>query len=169
MGRGRARDRRDSKRRRLGIGYGQSFPNSREPTPRAWNYWVYDKSGKLIEYRRGSDDQIQNHDTNFKRDAKGRLTSYEYRQGPKDELESRTELRYSNDGKTVDITQHDAADAIMQSTTQSVDDQGHVVTAVIRERNWRTKQMKTPLKVSFRYDEKGRLIEQNSRTAVPDR
>ena len=42
-----------------------TFPNSRQPRPKSWNYWVYDKSGKLIEYRRGSGDQIQNHDTNF--------------------------------------------------------------------------------------------------------
>jgi hypothetical protein len=139
-----------------------TFPDSRQPVPKSWSYWVYDPSGKLTEYRKGRADQIQNHDTNFKRDGQGRLTSYEYRQGPKDELFSMTELRYSNDGKTVDITQHDAAGAIMQTMTQSVDDQGHVVAAVIRDRDWRTKQMKTPLKVSFSYDEKGRLIEQDT-------
>jgi hypothetical protein len=77
-------------------------------------------------------------------------------------LFSHTELRYTNDGKTVDITQHDAAGAIVQSTTQSGDDQGHVVTAVIRDRDWRTKQMKARLKVSFRYDRKERLIEQDT-------
>lgn len=139
-----------------------TFPNSRQPRPKFWNYWVYDQSGKLIEYRRGSGGQIQNHDSNFKRDAQGRLTSYEYRQGPKDELFSHTELRYSAGGKTVDFTQHDAAGAVVQSRTQSVDNQGHVVMAVIRDRDWRTKQMKTPLKVAFRYDGKGRLIEQDT-------
>jgi hypothetical protein len=137
-------------------------PNSRQPRLKFWNYWVYDKSGKLIEYRRGSGDQIQNHDTNFKRDAQGRLTSYEYRQGPKDELLSRTELRYSADGKTVDFTQYDAAGAVIRSWTQTVDDQGHVVMAVIRDRDWRTKQMKTPLKIGFRYEGRGRLIEQDT-------
>ena len=139
-----------------------TFPNSKRPMPKFWNYWIYDKSGKLIEYRRGSGDQIQNHDTNFKRDAQGRLISYEYRQAPRDELFSRTDFRYLNDGKSVEITQHDAAGALVESMTQTVDDQGHVVTAVIRERDWPTKQMKTPLKVSFRYDEKGRLIEQRT-------
>ena len=123
---------------------------------------MYDKSGKLIEYRRGGGDQIQNHDTNFRRDAQGRLITYEYRQGPKDELFSRTELRYSADGKTVDFTQYDAAGAVTQSRTQTVDDQGHVVMAVIRDWEWRTKQMKTPLKVTFRYDGKRRLIEQDT-------
>ncbi len=137
-------------------------PQSGQPTPKAWSYWAYDLSGKLTEFRKGRAEQIQNHDTNFKRDAKGRLTSYEYRQGPKDELFSRTELRYSNDGKTVDITQFDAARAIVQSTTEGLDDHGRVVTTVIRDRDWQTKQIKTPLKVSFRYDQKGRLIEQDT-------
>ena len=127
-----------------------------------WNYWVYDKSGKLIEYRRGSGDQIQNHDTNFKRDANGRLTSYEYRQGPKDEFLNRTEFRYSADGKTVDFTEYDSTGAVIQSITETIDDQGRVVMAVIRDRDWRTKQMKTPWKVAFRYDGKGRLIEQDT-------
>lgn len=139
-----------------------TFPHSRQPVPKAWSYWVYDPSGKLTEFRRGRAEQIQNHDINFKRDSLGRLTSYEYRQGPKDELLNRTELRYSNNGKIVEITQFDAAGAIVQSTTQTADDQGHVVAAAIRDRDWRTKQMKTPLKVSFRYDEKGRLIEQDT-------
>jgi hypothetical protein len=139
-----------------------TYLHTRQPVPKTWNYWVYDPSGKLTEYRRGKADQIQNHDTNFKRDEQGRLTSFEYRQGAKDELSSRPELRYSNDGKTVDITQYDAAGAIVLSTTQTVDDQEHVVTAAIRDRDWKTKQMKAPLKVFFRYDKKGRLIEQDT-------
>ena len=139
-----------------------TFPNNRRPAPKAWNYWVYDPAGKLIEYRRGSGDEIQNHDTNFKRDGRGRLTSYEYRQGPKDELFSRTELRYSDDGKTVDLTQYDSAGAVTQTTTETLDDQGQVVMAVNRDRDWPTKQMKSPLRVAFRYDGKGRLIEQDT-------
>ncbi len=137
-----------------------TFPNSKRP--KRWNYWTYDKSGKLIEYRRGSADEIENHDTNFKRDAQGRLTSYEIRQGPKDELFSRTELSYSADGKTIDSIQYDEAGAVTESSTQTVDDQGHVVMAVIRDRDWETKQMKTPVKVVFRYDGVGRLIEQDT-------
>jgi hypothetical protein len=139
-----------------------TFPNSGQPRPKSWNYWVYDESGKLIDYRRGRGDQIENHDTNFKRDAQGRLTSYEIRQGPKDELFSRTELSYSADGRTVDFSQYGADGAVMESNTQTVDDQGHVVMAVIRDRDWETKRMKTPVKVAFRYDGKGRLIEQDT-------
>ena len=137
-----------------------TYLDSRQPRPKSWNYWTYNESGKLTEYRRGSGDELENHDTNFKRDAQGRLTSYEYRQGPKDELLNRTEFSYSADGKTVDFSQYDAGGAVIQSNTQTVDDRGHVVTAVIRNRDWQTKQMTAPLKVAFHYDGMGRLIQQ---------
>ena len=116
----------------------------------------------MIEYRRGRGDEIQNHDANFKRDGQGRLISFEYRQGAKDELFSRTELRYSTDGKTIDSTIYDAAGNVTRSTTHNVDDQGHVAWVVIREQDWKTERTKAPLKVTFRYDAKGRLLEQNT-------
>ena len=139
-----------------------TFPNIKKPRPKSWNYWVYDQSGKLTEYRRGSGDEIQNHYANFKRDGQGRLTSFEYRQGAKDEFFSRTEFRYSPDGKTIDSTFYDATGDVTRSTTQSVDDQGHVVWVAICERDWKTKKPKAPLKVAFRYDAQGRLLEQNT-------
>ena len=99
--------------------------------PKSWSYWTYDQSGKLIEYRRGSEEKIQNHETNFKRDLQGRLTSFEYRQGEKDELFSRTELHYSPDGKTVDISTSYHTGGGTSSTTQTFDDQGNVAKVVI--------------------------------------
>jgi len=139
-----------------------TFPNSRQPRPKFWNYWIYDQFGKLTEYRRGSGDKIQNHVTNFKRDDQGRLVSFEYREGPRDELASRTGLRYSGGGKTVDYVFYDPAGEVTRSTTQTGNDRRQVVLAVIRERDWQTKKPKTPLSVAFRYDEKGRLVEQNT-------
>lgn len=136
--------------------------NSKRAQSKFWNYWQFDQAGKLIEYRRGKDDQIQNHDTNFKRDGQGRLTSFEYRQGTKDELFSRTEFQYSSDGKTIDSTQYDAVGEAVYSTTENVDEQGRVAWVVIRERDWKTKKPKAPLKVAFTYDLKGRLLEQNT-------
>ena len=150
------------------VGQESTFPNSRQLKPKLWSYWVCDKSAKLIEFRRGSGDQIQNHDTNFKRDSQGRLTSYEYRQGPKDELFSRTELRYSADGKAADVTDYDASGAVITSWTQTVDEQGHVAMLIIRDRDWQTQQMKAPVKIAFRYDEKGRLIEQDTDAHASD-
>ncbi len=139
-----------------------TFPNSKTPRPKFWNYWIYDQDGKLTEYRRGSGDSIQNHDTNFKRDEQGRLTSFEYRQGAKDELFSRTELRYSADGKTIDITSYDQSGGVTDSSTETVDAQGRVIQVVTRERDWKTKALKPPLKVVFTYGKKGRLLEQNT-------
>jgi hypothetical protein len=139
-----------------------TFPNSRQSAPKAWSYWVYDPSGNLIEFRKGRADQIQNHDTNFKRDAEGRLTSFEYRQGPNDELFTRTELRYSDQGRTANITEYDASGEIVHATTQTLDGQGHVVTAVVSYRDSKTKKMTPPLKAVFRYDGKGRLVEQDT-------
>jgi hypothetical protein len=140
----------------------QESTSSNKTRPKFWNYWTFDPSGKLTDYRRGSGDAIQNHDTNLKRDGQGRLTSFEYRQGAKDELSSRTEFRYSPDGKTVDYTSYDATGDVTLSTTNTLDDQGHVVSVVIREWDWQTKKLKPPLRVTFRYDGKGRLIEQNT-------
>jgi hypothetical protein len=141
-----------------------TFSNGKNPQPKSWNYWVYDKSGKLTEFRHGSGDELQNHETNFKRDLQGRLTSFEYRQGAKDELFSRSEFRYSSDGRTIESPIYDAAGDVTRLTTQKVDDQGHVISAVIIQRDSRTKKLKAPLKIEFRYDEKGRLVEQNNET-----
>ncbi len=116
----------------------------------------------MIEYRRGRGDEIQNHETNFKRDGQGRPISFEYRQGAKDELFSRTEFHYSSDGKTIESTYYDAAGDVTRWTTTSLDNQGHVVSLVIHERDWTTKKSKAAWKVTFRYDAKGRLSEQNT-------
>jgi hypothetical protein len=139
-----------------------TFRNSGKLRPKSWNYWVYDQSGKLIEYRRGSGDQIQNRYTNFKRDAQGRMTSFEYWQGANDALFGRTEFRYSSDGKTIESVFFDATGADIRSTIQTMDDQGHVSSVVIRERDWKTKKSKAPVRVPFRYDANGRVMEQNT-------
>ena len=139
-----------------------TFPNTQSPRPKVRNSWTYDGTRKLIEYKRTRGDAIENHMTNFKRDSQGRLTSFDYRQGGKDDLFSRTALRYSADGKTVDITDLDKADVVTRSTTQIADDRGHVVLAVIREWDWRTKKAKRPITVHFTYDKQGRLVEQNT-------
>ncbi len=139
-----------------------TFPNRPQPSPKFWNYWVYDAAGKLIDCRRGAGDKNQNHWTNFKRDSQGRLLSFEYRQGAMDELLSRTVFRYSADAKSIDILQYDAAGAVTSSAIQSADDGGRVIALATRDRDWRTKQLGPAVKIRFRYDDKGRLIEQES-------
>jgi hypothetical protein len=140
-----------------------TVPTSKTPLIKFWNYWRYDTAGRLTEYRRGKGDELQNHDLNFKRDSEGRLVSFEYRQTAKDEPGSRTEVRYSDGGKTAEFTYYDAKTGeVTRSVTQTEDGQGHVVRMEFRDRDWKTKAPKTPLKVRFVYDDKGRLIEQNA-------
>lgn len=138
----------------------QTFPEGKTPRPKFWNYWKYDELGKLVEYRRGSGDTIQNLETNFERDARGRLTGFEYHQGPKNELFSRTAFRYSSDGRTVDTIFYDAGGGVSGSMAQTVDDGGKVIAAVVQERDWRTKKPKPQIRVAFKYDATGRLVEQ---------
>lgn len=109
---------------------------------------------------------MQNHLSNFKRDEKGRLSSYEYRQGASDELFSYTEFRFSADGKTCEVITKDKAGEVSRSVRQTVDDNQRVRQAVIQQFDWKTKKPKSPINVYFRYDEKGRLIEQ--KTEDPD-
>jgi len=138
-----------------------TFPKSKDPLPKLWNYWTYDPSGKLTEYRRGAGDTLQNHLTNFKRDPEGRLASFEYHQGTNDELFCVTEFHYSADGKTVDMSSSAPA-GMLNSTSQTVDDQGRIVQMVTRARDSRTRKLKPPRKVAFRYDTQGRLVEQTA-------
>ena len=142
-----------------------TFPEGKTTQARAWNYWKYDEGGKLIEYRRGRGDTIQNHETNFTRDEQGRLTGFEYHQGAKDVLESRTEFRYSPDGKSVDTIYYDQAGEVFRRMTQTMDGEGRVTQAVIQERDWRTKKPKRPMKVAFSYDPKGRVVEQDTESS----
>lgn len=139
-----------------------TYPDTKKPSPIFWSYWTYDQAGKLVDYRRGKDEELQNHDTNFKRDRQGRLVSFEYRQGAKDELLDRTEFRYSSDGRTIDLILYDKYGAEIRSTTEIQDDQGRVISAVLRRQDWKTKKPKAPIKVTFRYDAKGRLLEQDT-------
>src|SRR5437764_835373 len=39
--------------------------DSNAQQPNAWNYWKYDEHGKLIDYKRGRGDKLENHETNF--------------------------------------------------------------------------------------------------------
>jgi hypothetical protein len=136
-----------------------TFPESK--TPQAWNYWKYDERGKLIDYRRGRGEELQNHETGFTRDPRGRLTGYEYHQGNKDSLLTRTEFRYSLDGKVTETINYNATGEVTDSPTQTTDVEGHVVHVVIKGGDRGTKTSKPPLSITFKYDAKGRLAEQN--------
>lgn len=137
-----------------------TYPDAKKPLPKSWNYWTYDGRGKLTEYRRGRGTAIQNHELGFQYDNQGRLLSFEYRQGADDKLFSRTEVSYSAAGKTVVMTKKYAGTNIIDRSTSTLDEQGHVVRVVPESEGRSTpEQVKN---VVFRYDEKGRLVQQTA-------
>ena len=137
-----------------------TLPNVKKPEPAAWNDWSYDSRGKLTEFRRGSGTALQNHEVNFKYDAKGRLLGFDFRQGADDKPFSHTEVSYSNDGNRVIVTTAFAGSTIIDRSTRTLDDQGRVVRVVLdSEGRAKTEQAS---KVDFRYDAQGRLVEQTT-------
>ncbi len=135
-------------------------PNGKKAAPTSWSYWTYEARGKLTEYRRGNGTAIQNHELGFHYDNKGRLLGFEYRQGADDRPFSRTEISYSNDGKTIVVTRTFAESKITDRSTRTLDDQGRVVRVMLDSEGRATKEQAT--KIFFRYDEQGRLVEQTT-------
>jgi hypothetical protein len=133
-----------------------------------WNYWKYDETGKLTDFSRGRSDAIENHYTNFTRDANGRLTGFEYRQGPSDAVSTHTAFAWSSDGRKITQTNYDHNDEFLLSLSEILSDRGEVKQATIIERDWKTKRPKPPVNVSFTYDDRGHLTEQTTEDYVPE-
>jgi len=108
-----------------------TFLDAKNAAPKSWNYWTYNSQGKLTEYRRGRGTEIQNHELGFQYDNKGRLLGFEYRQGKEDKPFTRTEITYSDDDKTVVVTQSSVGIKIIERSTRILDDKGRVVRVVL--------------------------------------
>ena len=131
-----------------------TFTRDEKPSsPEEWNYWTYDASGRLIEFRRGRGTTVQNHYTNFKYDQQGRLTSFEYHQGPADALFTRTEYKYVDERKSVEEVAYDEHGERFHSRLEFLDDQGRVVQVELNDKD-------SKVQAAFVYDSKGRMIEQ---------
>jgi len=135
---------------------------------KAWTYWKYDQSGKLTDFSRGRNDALENHYTNFARDDKGRLLSFEYRQGTKDDLLNQTKFVYSSDGMTITRTESDSSGAFLNSVTEVLNAKGQVIQATIVDPDLQTKRPGAPITATFSYDEQGRLIEQLTDAGEPE-
>jgi len=122
-----------------------------------WNYWTYDPSGHLTDFRRGRGNRIESHYTNFGYDQQGRLTDLEYHQGSDDALSSRSEYKYSDDGKTIEESVHQDNQRFHWERL-TLDDQGHVLYAETHDQDPSGSEGR--IERSFKYDSKGRLIEQ---------
>jgi hypothetical protein len=138
-----------------------SISRGRTDATKAWANWKYNDSGKLIEFRRGKGEVLQDHYTNFKRDQQGHLLNLEWRQGRNDLLQQRTEFEYSPDGKTVRESDFDKNGVLFNSRIETLEN-GRVSKVEIHETDWRTRLPKRTITVAFKYDEQGRMIEQNT-------
>jgi hypothetical protein len=126
--------------------------------PPLWEKWTYDPDGRLQDFQRGQGDELQNHYLNFRYDSNGRVTSAEYRQGAKDAPFGRTFVKYI--GNAVETRQSAAAGEERLHNTKRLDTAGRVVDLRTYTTDSKTKAVKQWFHVAFRYDAKGRIIEQ---------
>jgi hypothetical protein len=123
-----------------------------------WARWTYDGHGRLSEYRAGQDKEERNHYLNFKYDSNERLLGCEYRQSGAEWPFNFTEITYS--GNTVDESTLDDQRRKIYEQVQVVDGFHRVIDLKVSDKN------EGPLKlwyhVTFKYDGKGRVVEQNT-------
>jgi hypothetical protein len=129
--------------------------------------WTYDGAGRVIDFQRGQGDTLQNHLTKVAYDRESRLTSLEYHQGPADELFSRTEYTYQDGGNLIRMVETGAHGEQLQVGTSVLKD-GRVAAAEYAQWDSETSRLSKPQRVAFRYDAKGRLVEQDAQTDEPD-
>jgi hypothetical protein len=123
-----------------------------------WRKWSYDTNGRVSEFRAGSNNKENNHFLNFKYDAEGRLLGFEYRQGGSDKPFSFTEFKYED--KTITADQFDENHRKIFEQLQVLDGSRHVIELSISDMN--NGALKLWYHTKFKYDEQGRLIEQNT-------
>jgi hypothetical protein len=118
-----------------------------------WQRWSYDKNGRLSEFRAGKDKEELNDFVNFRYDAEGRPLGYErYAQ-------TLTEISYLRNQITrSDLRKYQHSKFFEQ--VQIVDDQGRVTD--LRVSDLSGGQLKPWYHVAFKYDDKGRVIEQQT-------
>jgi hypothetical protein len=133
-------------------------PDGRFLDRQEWRKWTYDKTGRISDFRAGTNDKENNHYLNFKYDAEGRLLGYEYRQSGADEPFSFTEFKYEN--KTVTSDQFDENRRKIFEQVQVLDRSNHVIELSVSDTNSGT--LKLWYHTKFKYDEQGRLTEQNT-------
>jgi len=121
-----------------------------------WNEWQrcgYDKDGRLSEFRVGRDKQEMNDYVNFKYDPEGRLLGYEFY------AQTVTEISYADEGKKITLSE------LRKYQRHKFFEQVQVVDEAKRVIDLRVSDG-SPLKLwyhaAFKYDDKGRVTEQNT-------
>ena len=127
--------------------------DSKFPDTTDWRRWSYDTHGRLSEFHGGRGNEEMNDFVNFKYDEKGRLLGYEQY------AESLTEIRY--DGNKVTLSEVQKAGRIKSfEQVQIVDEKKRV--RDLRVFDLTSGQLELWYHVTFKYDDKGRVIEQDT-------
>ena len=123
-----------------------------------WKRWTYDGHGRLSDYRAGQDKEERNHYLNFKYDSSGRLLGCEYRQSGADWPFNFTEVTYV--GNSVVESSLDENRHKIYEQVQGVDSSNRAIDLKVSDMN--EGSLKLWYHVAFKYDEKGRVIEQKT-------
>jgi hypothetical protein len=118
-----------------------------------WQKWSYDEHGRLSEFRAGRDKEQMNWFVNFKYDEHGRPLGYE------DKAVSLVEISYAGNKVTLSkLQKYDRRKFFEQ--VQILDDMNRVVDLSVSDLSGG--QLKLWYHVAFKYDEKGRAVEQDT-------
>lgn len=118
-----------------------------------WQHWTYDKDNRLSEFKAGRDKQEMNDFVNFEYDAKGRPLGYELY------AQTLTEISYAGNKITLSRLQKYQRRKFFEQV-QEVDDKKRVIDLKVSDLSGT--QLKLWYHVTFKYDEKDRIVEQST-------
>lgn len=123
-----------------------------------WQHWIYDAYGRLSEFHAGLDKAEWNYYLNFKYDAADRSLGYEYRDTKIGGLPTYTEITYGE--KDITLSRFDYSRHKLYEQVEVVDDKNRVTDLKVSDLSGG--QLKQWYHVRFKYDEKSRVIEQDT-------
>jgi hypothetical protein len=118
-----------------------------------WRRWVYDAQGHLSEFHSGRDEQETTTLVHFKYDSEGRPLEYELA------AQTLTEITYEGPEITLTKLQKQQRRKVFEQI-QVVDGKKRVIDLKVSDLS--SGQLKLWYHVSFKYDDKDRVIEQNT-------
>jgi hypothetical protein len=116
-----------------------------------WQRWTYDRDGRLSEFKAGRDKEATNDYVNFKYDPKGGPLGYELY------AQTLTEISYAGNKITLNTLRKYQRHKFFEQV-QTVDAKGRVIDLRVSDGN----PLKLWYRVTFKYDDKGRVVEQST-------
>jgi|SRR5450631_2369798 hypothetical protein len=125
--------------------------DGKSPGWNEWQRWTYESEGRLSEFKAGKDKQEMNDFVNFKYDSAGRPLGYELY------AQTLTEISYVGNKITLSRMQKYQGRKFFEQV-QVVDDKNRVTDLKVSDGN----PLKLWYHVTFKYDDKGRVVEQHT-------